>query len=79
LFGTHPRRSITQTLATRKDGVVSDSAEACVVCHRARRRRSFRTDDDTFICADCRTAADQLIAIQDDLWPKPTHDGSPSD
>lgn len=53
----------------REDGAVPPTVESCVVCHRLRSSGSRNQDCDIFICAQCEADADQILEIQDAIWP----------
>ena len=61
----------------REDGSVP-SRETCVVCHRLCGSGSRNHDGDIFICAQCEANADQLVEIQDAIWPPAVAAGEPT-
>ena len=63
----------------REDGAVPSSVETCVVCHRLRGSGSRNQAGDIFVCTQCEADADQLFAIQDEIWPPVGVDGESTD
>jgi len=62
-----PERRLT---GLREDGAVPSSVETCVVCHRLRSDGSRNPAGNVFVCTQCEADADQLLAIQDEIWPQ---------
>jgi hypothetical protein len=64
---------------TREDADVTRTPVACAVCHQVNRPGSYSHSRDIFICSSCQADAEQLMEIQDSIWPVAGGTGRPSD